>query len=61
MLALAMDNFSIYVVDVELRRIVRKYQGHQNVISDMVGVLCAVILLANLVANSWWQKLKVTA
>ncbi|PIK61910.1 putative WD repeat-containing protein 36 [Apostichopus japonicus] len=35
MVALAMDNFSIYIIDIELRRIVRKYQGHQNVVSDM--------------------------
>lgn len=37
MLAVNTDDFSIHVVDVELRRVVRRFTGHHNGITDMVG------------------------
>lgn len=37
MLALALDDFTLLVVDIETRRIVRKFAGHQGNINDMVG------------------------
>ena len=35
MLAVALDDFSIVVVDCDIRKIVRKFSGHFNKISDM--------------------------
>ncbi|XP_072173327.1 WD repeat-containing protein 36-like [Diadema setosum] len=35
MLAVASDDFSVTVVDADLRRIVRKFSGHRNRITDM--------------------------
>ncbi|KAK5900209.1 hypothetical protein CgunFtcFv8_025185 [Champsocephalus gunnari] len=35
MLALALDDFTLLVVDIETRRIVRKFAGHQGNINDM--------------------------
>lgn len=37
MLALALDDFSLLVVDTETRRVVRKFAGHHGNINDMVG------------------------
>lgn len=37
MLALALDDFTLLVVDIETRRIVRKFAGHRSNITDMVG------------------------
>ena len=36
MLAVALDNFTISVVDIETRRVVRDYQGHTNTVTGMV-------------------------
>lgn len=38
MLALALDDFTLVVVDIETRRIVRKFAGHQGNINNMVGL-----------------------
>ncbi|KAM7368489.1 hypothetical protein PAMP_012830 [Pampus punctatissimus] len=35
MLALALDNFTLLVVDTETRRVVRKFAGHHGTINDM--------------------------
>lgn len=37
MLALALDDFTLLVVDIETRRVVRKFTGHHGNINDMVG------------------------
>lgn len=37
MLALALDDFTLLVVDTETRRVVRKFAGHHGNINDMVG------------------------
>lgn len=37
MLALALDDFTLLVVDIETRRVVRKFAGHHGKINDMVG------------------------
>lgn len=37
MVAMAMDDFTLAVVDIETRRIVRKFAGHHGNITDMVG------------------------
>ena len=36
MLAVNTDDFTIHVVDVELRRVVRIFTGHHNRVTDMV-------------------------
>ncbi|KAG8130848.1 hypothetical protein E2320_017440 [Naja naja] len=38
-LGIAMDDFGIKVLDIETRKIVRKYSGHQGQINDMPGGL----------------------
>ncbi|XP_072048834.1 WD repeat-containing protein 36-like [Amphiura filiformis] len=35
MLAVNTDDFTVHVVDVELRRVVRRFSGHQNKITDL--------------------------
>ena len=35
MLAVALDDFSVLIIDSDLKRIVRKFSGHSNRISDM--------------------------
>ena len=37
MLALALDDFTLLVADIETRRVVRKFAGHQGNVNDMVG------------------------
>lgn len=37
MLALALDDFTLLVVDIETKRVVRKFAGHHGNINDMVG------------------------
>lgn len=37
MLALSLDDFTLLVVDIETRRVVRKFAGHHGNINDMVG------------------------
>lgn len=37
MLALALDDFVVLVVDTETRRVVRKFAGHHGNINDMVS------------------------
>lgn len=37
MLALALDDFTLLVVDTETRRVVRKFTGHHGNVNDMVG------------------------
>ena len=41
MLSLALDNFRLVVVDVDIQRIVRLFTGHTNTITDMVGIYTA--------------------
>ena len=36
LLAVALDDFEIHVVDIDMRRIVRIFRGHTNRITDMV-------------------------
>jgi U3 small nucleolar RNA-associated protein 21 len=36
MLAVATDDFSVSVIDCEVKRVIRKFSGHSNRISDMV-------------------------
>ena len=36
LLAAATDTLSVYVIDTHTRRIVRRYSGHSNRITDMV-------------------------
>lgn len=36
MLALALDDFTMLVVDTETRRVVRKFTGHRGNVNDMV-------------------------
>ena len=35
MMAIALDDFTIVIVDCDIKRIVRKFSGHFNKISDM--------------------------
>lgn len=37
MLALALDDFTLLVVDTETRRVVRNFTGHHGNVNDMVG------------------------
>lgn len=37
MLAIALDDFTVNVLDIETRRIVRKFSGHRGQINDMVA------------------------
>lgn len=37
MLALALDDFTVLVVDTETRRVVRKFSGVRGNVNDMVG------------------------
>lgn len=39
MVAVAMDDFTLLVVDMETRRVVRKLAGHRGNVTDMVGEL----------------------
>lgn len=45
MLALALDDFTMLVVDIETRRVVRKFSGHHGNVNDMVGQQMADRLL----------------
>ncbi len=36
MLAVAMDDFVVAIVDTDLRRVVRRFKGHQNRVTDLV-------------------------
>ena len=36
LMAVALDDFTINIVDVDIKRIVRKFSGHRNRITDMV-------------------------
>ena len=38
MLAIALDDFDIVIVDIDTRRVVRKFAGHHSTITDMVSV-----------------------
>jgi len=35
MLAISLDNFSIHIVDIDTRRVVRKFTGHSSAVTDM--------------------------
>lgn len=39
MLAVALDDFSVCIVDTDTRRVVRSFKGHTNSITDMVSCL----------------------
>lgn len=49
MLSLALDNFSLLVVDIEMQRIVRKFAGHHGKINGMVSLIinCSHIAVHN--------------
>ena len=47
MLALALDNFQLVVIDVDIQRIVRLFAGHTNTVTDLVTDL----IYANLCAT----------
>jgi U3 small nucleolar RNA-associated protein 21 len=36
MLAVATDDFKVLVIDCDVKRVVRRFSGHKNKISDMV-------------------------
>jgi len=36
MLAVALDNFHIVVIDTDIHRVVRLFTGHSNTVTDMV-------------------------
>jgi len=36
MLAVSTDEFSVIIIDCDIKKIVRKFVGHSNKISDMV-------------------------
>lgn len=38
MLAIALDDFSLLVVDIEMKRVVRKFAGHHGNINGMVSL-----------------------
>ena len=38
MLAVAVDDFSVVVIDCDVKKVVRKFSGHSNKISDMVSL-----------------------
>ena len=38
MLAVSLDDFRIMIIDVDTRKIVRTFNGHQNVITDLVRI-----------------------
>jgi len=40
MLALALDDLSLVIVDTETRRVVRKFLGHSGKINDPVSFVC---------------------
>jgi len=44
MLAVALDDFSVTVVDIDTRRTVRIFAGHTNTVTDMVRHLCHTAL-----------------
>ncbi len=37
MLAVSLDDFSVIIIDCDVKKIVRKFCGHSNKISDMVS------------------------
>jgi hypothetical protein len=37
MLAVSLDDFSVVIIDCDVKKIVRKFCGHSNKISDMVN------------------------
>lgn len=42
MLAMALDDFSVCIVDVDIRRIVRTFTGHAGKLTDTVSSTSAV-------------------
>ena len=36
LMALALDDFTIKIVDTDIKRVVRQFSGHRNRITDMV-------------------------
>lgn len=39
MLAVATDDFTVVVIDCDVKKVVRKFAGHRNKITDMVVIL----------------------
>lgn len=39
MLAVATDDFTVVIIDCDVKKVVRKFQGHSNKITDMVRLL----------------------
>jgi len=66
MLALALDNFQLVVIDVDIQRIVRLFAGHTNTITDLVtDLICKfmrhVFAYCNRFINQKSQLLTVAA
>jgi hypothetical protein len=38
MMAVARDDFHVYIIDIDTRKVVRKFIGHDNRITDMVSI-----------------------
>ena len=45
MLCVVCDNFSIFIVDADTRRVVRTFHGHTNRITDVVRITMHFIIL----------------
>ena len=37
LMAVALDDFTIKIVDIDIKRVVRQFSGHRNRITDMVS------------------------
>lgn len=38
MLAIATDDFAVSIIDCDVKKVVRKFRGHSNKITDMVSL-----------------------
>ena len=61
MLAVARDDFQINVLDIDTRRVVRKYSGHNNRITDMVGRNYAICNFRDLVPKFADRQVRVNS
>ncbi len=43
MLAVSTDNFTVQVIDCDIKRLVRKFNCHKNIITDMVENKCSIL------------------
>ena len=49
MLAIGRDDFIINIIDIDTRNVVRKFSGHTNKITDLVGIVLSLLKFINLV------------